>query len=48
MLSGRVTQLISDSASTWLAKTREEAARQRKGVVHAMEAGKTAYQRVAG
>jgi hypothetical protein len=48
MLSGRVTQLISDSAFTWLAKTREEAARQRKGVVQALEAGKTAYQKVAG
>ena len=48
MLSGRVTQLISDSASAWIAKGREEAARQRKGVIHAMEAGKTAYQRVAG
>jgi hypothetical protein len=48
LINRRVARLLTDSAVAWIAKGREEAARQRKGVLHAVEAGKTAYQRAAG
>jgi hypothetical protein len=48
LIGGHLTRMITDSAAGWIAKGREEAARKRKAVIEAMEAGKTAYQKVTG
>jgi hypothetical protein len=48
LLKGRMARLIADSAATWISRGREETARKRKGVLEAVEAGRAAYQRVAG
>jgi predicted membrane metal-binding protein len=48
LLRARVSRMIGDSAAAWIAKGREEAARQKKGLLEAVGAGKTAYQKVAG
>ena len=39
---------LSDSAASFLDKSRAEVERQKKGLVEAIGAGKAAYQRVAG
>jgi hypothetical protein len=39
---------VRESASSTLGETRKQAKRQRKGLLHAFDAGRAAYQRVAG
>ena len=39
---------LSESATDFLENSRDEVERQQKGVFQAIEAGKAAYQRVAG
>jgi hypothetical protein len=47
ILSDKASKL-SDSAASFLDKSRAEVGRQKKGLVEAIGAGKAAYQRVAG
>lgn len=39
---------LRDSAADFLEKSRSQAGKQKKGFIQAVEAGKAAYQRVAG
>jgi hypothetical protein len=39
---------LRDAATDFIEKSVDEAARQKKGILHAVEAGKVAYQKVAG
>jgi hypothetical protein len=48
LIRNQITRLVTDSASAWIARGRDEAVRQKRGVIHAVSAGRNAYQKAAG
>jgi hypothetical protein len=47
-LGSGIFRLATGAVSSWITTGRKEADRKRRGVIHGIDAGKAAYQKVAG